>query len=269
MFKPFALKNPLQFPGGRAPGFDPTHPAASNWSRQFCISTIPIAGDFVDIATATAGAVQSINGITTIIGPAIQNLSGSTNTFSRFTVSSFTPSKFLAAQIVIYTTIPGANYQISLGLGGASNRYAMLLAGSTGRFGSYDSNGTGQSTFVPTANVPYFMATSWNGGTTVNVFVLNLSTGATFTQAVANTGNFGTPTSYTIGSLGGNHAWEGSLAALMFNPNIFLSLSQLRAWAADPWSFWYPPALEEIISLSITPITAAPPTFVLMPQIQL
>jgi hypothetical protein len=44
-------------------------------------------------------------------------------------------------------------------------------------------------------------------------------------------------------------------------------MATLLAWAADPWSFWYPPEVEQLIDFSLPSTFVPPPVFILMPQI--
>jgi hypothetical protein len=50
------------------------------------------------------------------------------------------------------------------------------------------------------------------------------------------------------------------MAAAMYS-TVFPSMATLLAWAADPWSFWYPPEVEQLIDFSLSSPPPPPPPF--------
>jgi hypothetical protein len=92
---------------------------------------------------------------------------------------------------------------------------------------------------VPTVGVPYFAAVSAQSGLQ-NAILVDLTTGRTYTGIAATTmGSYANGAVFPVGSGGGWSAGTAYIAAAMMGSG-FLTLPQLRAWAADPWAFWYP-----------------------------
>ena len=98
------------------------------------------------------------------------------------------------------------------------------------------------------ANVPYFAAVSANAST-ANYLLLRLDNGTLLTgtsggaASTAPNGTFVVGNDFSAGD--GSTAFQTAAMA----SGVFLSMPALVAWAADPWSFWYPPGDDGLVSL--------------------
>ena len=276
--------NRYSFPGG-SPALNPS----------FMGPTIPAMavvglsnGGMIDLTSGAAGVkTGTITGtLDSQIGPAsVINTSASYYTFSNKPAGSITASGtgggVTFACICKFITISG-NYN---GLFGNSS------TNPSGSFNVYLLNGQfmidqgGIQTIVspgPTlvAGVPYFIAlTIFNAY--VQGVVVDLSTGKT--QAIPATALFNgilnTNGSYRVGSTPINNAYPilANVAAMMYSLQP-ITPAQLTAWAKAPWDYWYPPAMQSILSIikvtsvqylqslgwtttsAITPLKAVSPT---------
>lgn len=104
-----------------------------------------------------------------------------------------------------------------------------------------NSGNTSSTTIFLTAGTPYFIAASVKGFSNINFIALNLLTGSVQTQAVATANVINAGTSLTIGNFNATQSrgWTQPIAAVMAS-SVYLSMSQLLQWTADPWAFWYP-----------------------------
>lgn len=223
-------RNPLAFPAGRKPGFDPTHPAAAGCR----FSGIATANGFISLLNAAIGvqtgaSTFSIDGA---LGPSV-----TTATSSYLTVTL--PGTFAAAtqgtMAAIYrptsstdswafNSVGGLN-----GVGYSSTAFQVLIG-----------NGSTTGSIVAVSGAPYFVVASWINASTLLFVVTNLSNGEIATQTTTTTRTNGSAdTGITIGNRTSGSRNVSGLAAVAYT-NVFLSLTQLLAWAADPWSFWYP-----------------------------
>jgi hypothetical protein len=117
----------------------------------------------------------------------------------------------------------------------------ILIAAGTGASAVFQVQGsaTFNTTIPVVANTPYFFAASVSPSLT-NILVLNIATGLISTATSTTTQTFSTTNgNYYLGIDAYGSFCLGPIAALMYAPS-FMSMSQLRAWAADPWAFWYP-----------------------------
>lgn len=118
------------------------------------------------------------------------------------------------------------------------------------------------SSFTLSLNIPYFIAASVKSASTVNFVATNLVTGQIFSSATS-TGT-GLSTLQTTQNIGadwggagtGTHFADAYIATAMFAPS-FTWMQALLMWAADPWSFWYPPRREAFVGKA-----AAAPSFI-------
>jgi hypothetical protein len=111
---------------------------------------------------------------------------------------------------------------------------------------------------LPAANAlvtgrPYFVAFSWTNAAAISYVIVPLDTGGWVSGTMANStaapsGSF----LYVGNNSAKSAAFTGPVAAVMLS-YAYLSLRQLEAWAIDPWSFWYPPGVEQIIGFAMAP----------------
>lgn len=242
-------RNPLAFPGG-APGFDPMHPAARGISLGHGFSGVASTGGFqsllnglpATIAGTPSAAILSSIGSCTYMGAL------STNKLSFAGQSTATDVNATLAVVVMLSSLATASgfFETS----GTNAGWRIVARSSTGTFGM-TAGGVSDfnSNITLSINVPYFVVASTKGGTSgtvVNYLVKNLLTGSVYTN-VSTTGN---PTasngSYLIGTDGVGEYLRGYIAAAMFAPT-FIALPILLAWAARPWDFWYPSAVQTVL----------------------
>jgi hypothetical protein len=271
MFTPFKLKNPFAYPGERLPGFDPTHPAALPGPSGIGVwkFVIPAGANMIDLLTGSRGTIGSAPGssVDGLIGPVFTNTASGRASFT----TPPTPTQCTQAFIGMYTTNVGT---LQTAVGTSTTGNGFLIGNRNTNFGGFIGSSGFLSNITISVGVPYFcIASAINSGVTasINCTVVNLRTGQIFQANVApaSNSNIGASAAMTFGDSGaGGQGWNGKLAAGMMSLN-FLSLAQQKTWAADPWSFWYPPVVEEIIELSLAPFISVgpPPVFVLMPQI--
>lgn len=256
--------SPFAFPGG-APGFDSSHPAAQSISIGHGFSGIAKNGGFVNLLSGTRGV--NSNGPTSAligtIGPSL-DYSGSTMSTAFAGQSSVVDGVATIAGIFQLDSI-GLAVQSIFCSSSASSTGVLLSINSTGllTISVPGRNGSLNTTPLLSAGVPYFVAASMVAvtGGAANIVVVNLATGQV--QSVVTTMNtlasLPAPNgTYFVGQRGaGSSALIGKLATVMFAPQ-FTSMAQLMAWAADPWSFWYPAkvylsSLLNVPGISLTP----------------
>lgn len=243
MAVPFVLPraSPFAFPGTR-PGFSPNHPATAG---------ITVFHGFSGISTSVPnGFINLFNGKKNtggaLTGQKILNPIGPAGTFSTTSNLSYTGQ---TAGVVDASITLGAIFLVSSGSG---QQYIFSTSGTNAawRFGRNASGnlflvagGVVQiDSTIPIANtsVPYFTAVSSSASANkTNFLLLNLNNGALITQTTTSASPTATNGLYFVGTAFDNNALVGNLAAVMFSP-IYLAMSQLLMWSADPWSFWYP-----------------------------
>jgi hypothetical protein len=233
-------RNPLAFPG-RAPGFDPSHPASTN----VILSAIARADSAAftnllnGIASTTTGTISSrIDSI----GPAVScTTTLSAAVFNSVTLQSAPAGMTFAAIFMVATVSDFLNMLFTDGNNalqiGVTNYSKVSLYTTT----IYDG-------LQYSYNVPYFLAISITSGAAV--FVLkNLSTGSVISNTLTSV-TMPTGIGNGINLVGrvsyGPQYLNGIMAAAMYSEE-HLSLQQLLAWAADPWSFWYPATVENLL----------------------
>jgi len=244
-----AIRDPLVFPAGRAPGFDPTHPLAAG----ALFSAIPAGNDFVSLTNGKAGTiagapVASINGF---IGPAVSFTASSqkvsfsgqpTTNFSSFTIAGF-----------FVSNSPGSGYQTIFQNSTTHTGYCVQFNSGSAALAFTVQNKNTYSGPTLSANIPYFFIVSAQLGGSVNFVVVNLNTGAVLTKtvsgvsstAVAPNGTYYVGTDWAADYLNG-------LAGPVMCSNAFFSPSQLLAIVADPWPFWYPQDFLEALLVGST-----------------
>jgi hypothetical protein len=239
----------LWFPGGN-PSFDPSHLAAraASGGDHFILSAVASGSgiNFLLAPTVVTPLSPTILGSPTgiidpTIGPAVKFGAGSS--YSWGYSQAFSALTETTAVIFVPNVL------------NANHKYLMQFGATT--VGTYDSGANQLSIFnalgiagffsgLPVvAGVPYFAIWS-TGPTATNVLLLRLNTGSIVTAVGAG---------LTLGSQQGTTTNIGSdqygddclcsIAAVACVP-AFLGLAQMRQWAADPWSFWYPAPINAI-----------------------
>lgn len=235
MGKPF---NPLGYPAGCAPGFDPSHPLAE--SGVVRISAIAMGGNVISLlnglpASPVSGPAYSADG----------NM-GLTTTYSAANARSTYPSANVndttLTVAAIFTQFTTGAFGVILSNATGVNGFEFLANSSS--ILQINLRGSAGTTFTTTisANVPYFVAISATLGLS-NLVLVNLLTGVTKVEAsgfgatVAPTGSL-----FTVGNRGGGGLVLNGKIACVMQSTAYLNQQQLVAAAMDPWSFWYPQA---------------------------
>jgi len=254
-------RNQLAYPGGRNPGFDPAHIAAGGSTRWSAVATGNAFINLLNGKPTTVSGTEAAN--MTRIGPAV---SGSTtaagNTIANPTTT--TPAALTLAAIIIPTVSSGANYLVSTSSSGTYGGNTLELVALVLKL--YAANTTLVSSGLPalSLNVPYFVAVSCNPTIGLaNFIVANLATGQIHAASVAQTTAFSAYTALGVigGTTLGNSRYGSQVACAMVS-EAYLSPGQLLAWAQNPWDFWYPPTVENLIFTSfkggsLSPVTGA------------
>lgn len=246
-------RNKLDYPGNLlAPAFDPTHVAA-----QKCrFSGFARGNSFVNIFNNQVGS--RVGSPTTVprgeIGTALFTTSASN--YVQFSgMSTVADPNCTLAAIITPTANSGSYIYNSSGPNGVG-----LGINSSGAV-IFDIPGVGTSTFTTTLTlgVPYFVVASQNGpaGNLTNLLVMRLDTGKVTTEVHAGSATQLAPNgTYNIAQAGSNPA-NGYLACAMYS-GVLLSITQMRKWAEDPWSFWYPTyLLDELLTPDQPGVVAA------------
>lgn len=217
------------------PGLDRSHPAAVG---TICASVVPVATGFVNLVNGQFGANSTwTNTYDKYLGNCIA-IPGSTNTHQGINAipgrsSSYGTHTF--AMLVRFDAPGGYDGGIS-----RTGSLAFQIDNAGGWFCRCGS--VYITTIKPTAGESYFGICSMDVSTNkCNVLEMNLATGTirfeTGSPGVAYS-NQSAGTTVTL-SDSGTTGLNGALAAAM-HMDSFLTESQMRQWAADPWSFWYP-----------------------------
>lgn len=255
-------RNPLAFPGGRNPGFDPAHIASANLRY----SAIAAGKNCLQIAPTLATGTTSVGGniINGTIGPVLNT----TGTFQSATLPGSTPAvadtAITLAAIAMFTSATG-NQACVLASTGTSNTAAFFLnvIATTGvfsfsGFSTSPSNSFGVNIGTLSVNVPYFLVGSISvasGILSINGLLVNLLSGEVKSLIGTRTVNAFIPSGvFQVMNNGNNPSWQ--LAASMCSAT-FLSLPQLLQWAKSPWDFWYPPTVENLLFSSLRASIAA------------
>ena len=237
-----APRNQLAFPVGRAPGFDPMHIAAAGMSSGNALSAVTTVNrGMVNLLTGKPLTIVGSPNTQVIspLGPSsLINTSGQEYTAS---ILSSTPTAVTEAAIIMLVAYNASGYQFIVA---GNNNSAMLYAteGINNQHVGIFLGGTNFTTFASQLNVPYFVACSVAPSKQIAFVIVNLLNGSLFTQTITGVnlpaGNGGT---IAVANDPGSTAdiLNGYVAAAMYSTN-YVSSNALRAWAADPWAFWYP-----------------------------
>ncbi len=226
-------RGPFSYPGTK-PGFDQSHPAAA----QCLFSGVAADGpNVINLLTGRQGTKTGATPVnkTLISGRGIDfsggndnvNFAFPTTTFSVATMAAiFTLTGSSANAALVFATNAANSYGIQIG---ASNATIQAVIGATA------------ATVVtsPVSGVPYFVVVS-NNGSPFNAVAVRLDNGILTTAATTTASPSAGDGSLYVGNRGtATRQLFGAVHALSFS-NCLLTPTQLRQWAADPWSFWYP-----------------------------
>ena len=238
-------RNPLAYPAGIAPAFDPNHVGAAGGVCRF--SAVPFWGNAVDILRGQPGVPTLISpAVKNLLGPAIDNSNAgsdagtifaghSTNNDTVATLAGFIYWTTNGSPAIMFTSSSTALAGASLCTGAGALPAQLFLQVNNGTIRIV------MPSFTFVANRSYFVAISFNAAN-VNFVTTDLVTGKIETGTAAFSGTLTAPNgTYSIGGAAGlsARATNGFLGPIMFS-TAFLSLPALRQWAADPWSFWFP-----------------------------
>lgn len=247
--------NPLVYPVGR-PGFDPSHPASNGAQPKRYFIGYPSNGTYVSTQDGSAvGAVTPFaTGKITAFGPAILINTGGADKIAITGLDATTvpPGVTYAAFVQWNAFTGGAQYQ-TLMAGSGSQIFGLNLTAKLNLFVSSDN----AATFGPALNTPYFVCVSASSAG-LNLVMTNLLTGQVFSQAKTGVAVGASNGSLFIGnSSAGTQPTDGLIGNVAYLPT-YLSMPQVLAWAADPWSFWYPPAMQQAMFSGLKTPSAGP-----------
>ena len=243
---PVRFNNPLAYPNGIRPGFNQAHPAAGKIVRYSGVATGATMVNLLNARRATASGTiaAAMDGR---IGPAIG--ASTSSSFLSMPGINETPLAVTFGAIVTPTgTSPTFGFMFNNDSAANTGFYIgaltpKLLVSNTAII---------VASFNLTAGTPFFIAVSFNNAT-VNFVGVNLVNGQSFTTHGSNATPIAATTGaqYGIGGTGAaNQSMVANLAAVMYSINNFLSDRQLLAWAQNPWDFWYPPTLRNVLSMA-------------------
>ena len=238
-------RNPLAFPAGVSPGYNPNHPASSNRLR---FSGVVNNGNFVNLLTGKVGVLTNSSGYTHfnhgLLGPALRTIG-----FFQQPTSVFEPYAIAANEDVTMAAFmqgdqASGDTALFSNNGGANNGFGHALMWSGGQVKLVMQGvifvGPSGNNFLPEGTTG-FLAMSWTKiFNLVNCVSINLATGVIITE-VMGTGGFG-----SLGGTGGascfgfgSNTIKGSVGPMMWSAR-YMQMSDLVAWASNPWAFWYP-----------------------------
>lgn len=271
--------NPFIYPGGRLPGFDPSHVVLKNSLTWQGFSGVQSGANFVNLLTGKpgtrTGAPTAV--INSVIGPTTFFGGGGNTDQASWTAPQFTETKATIACIYC----PQAT--------ASTSRYLFNTAGDNIARGTTLSLHNGGGTSLDLANfaggtvcglnlggrttgIPYFAVLSviWGAGGSnglANGLLMRLDTGQITTNAVTGVGQ---PSgsgeamqgNYLLGNIEtSTFACVAQIAAIMYAPS-FINLGTMQQWAADPWSFWYPPALQSTMFSGLATVAGGGSSFI-------
>jgi hypothetical protein len=225
------LGPPLWLP----PRFDPTHIASLNC--QF--SGVSCGTGFVNLLKGGGSSSLSgspTNSISGVIG-CTTYYSGSSDASNFTNFNSNNVASMTGAAIFLRTSNPSNNAYFI----GASGLQGFLSGGTNTLGVELNNSGPYFSTFTTSLNVPYFVVASATTGSVINFLALNLLSGQIQTQSITaeTVAVESSGLGYVGNKTGGARPATAYVAATMMG-GVYLSPTDLLAWAQDPWSFWYP-----------------------------
>lgn len=227
--------NPLAYPAGYAPGYNPSHIAAGG--TRF--SGISVPGNFLNILSGKVGTLSGTPtwAVKSYVGPVTYFTSSSAS----FTGQSTANDEACTIGTIVYpinqnnscvfsSSGDNAGWRTIHGGFGAIN-YQLVAGGVAVTINTGD--------LVPGEYSPWFLATSAGLSTSCYV-VKNLANGKTrFAESTGPGSTLASNGTYMVGANTFGQNYYGGIAAVMFSGR-YNSLQSLLQWAADPWSFWYP-----------------------------
>ena len=180
----FDQRNLLAFPVGRAPGFDPTHPASyANAASVVCLGT----NTFVSLLTGAplvTGGSPPVKQLT--IGPAL-DFSTNSSRYAAVNTDEFypNPTQYTFAAILQLSGLPSSQCGI---ITSADSNLGLRMLSSGVVFGLHGANN--EASFSLAANIPYFVAYSSSnnssGTNRYSIVAVNLQTGQVYTTTGAD-----------------------------------------------------------------------------------
>lgn len=245
----------LAYPAGLKAGFNASHIAVQGQVTGRIFSAIAHNRNMVSLLRGlpgTLGATAITFGMDGIAGPTAVFTDNSTSCSSSFSGhSTGTDAVCTMAYIGVFPSTPTGTQVLASS--SASNRMSMGVIS-----GFYDVDVgaafTDVSSGIPVLiGAPFFLCCSLRTGAS-NFVLVNLATGkvSTGTSATAFTNNT-TDGIFQIGANSQNNSSNVNLSAVMYSPKS-MNMSQLLAWSADPWSFWYPPRRVLALASAVTGI---------------
>ena len=231
------FRNPLAFPCGVAPGFDPAHPASFNNFFSF----VDNGSGFVGINPA--GTISNGHGGT--ITNIIDSINGPSVKFATAYQSFPIPNVSVGSTMTLACIFNVTGFTSGTFVFSTSNNFGPGYYNNNAFFPTNSNYFTGSSLLGFSG--PCFMALSGSNNGIQNGIILSLKTGKFVTFSATNSGFVSSSTGSTlyIGAQNSSFAnyLPGSVSAVMASGSL-LSMQQLLSWASDPWSFWYPEANE-------------------------
>jgi hypothetical protein len=223
----------LAYPAGTRPSVDPKHIA----SAGLRFSGVAQGANFLSLTQGRLGtrAGSPSFAIDGVIGPAFNAIA--TTDASSFSGQSTANDATVTLAVILRFNALGATQTI-LGTSSANNGWRIYAtAGSTLAFvaGGVAVQDSGISI---SAGVPYLFIVSINASV-ANYLVRNLHTGKVVTASSASASPAAPNGTYLIGTNSFSECANAKIAAVMISAR-YMSLWQMRQWAADPWLFWYP-----------------------------
>ena len=243
-------RNPLSWPAGRMAGINTRHPAIDKAPLLF--SSVWSGTGHIDLTNWQAGTIY---GTIFQLQPKIDNILGPVGEGTTTTGATgfYGSSALYSSSTIAILFYPLSASGVPAGLAatsGSSGGVGLLTHNSTLQWASGGTHNdlTG---ITLTAHAPYLVIASQLGTTSVTALVKNLATGQ------VQIGTYSGPTAATAGdgniligySPGQSINSNAGIAAVAILGGA-LSTAEMQAWAADPWSFWYPPSAIEQMMLA-------------------
>lgn len=238
------IRDTLAYPVGIAPGVNPGHPMGAG----LLLSAVASGGTMIRLDKAELPVLNSTapTAITDRnLGPATQFVVGNTRLdYGVARSGSLTEVYIACAAIFTLTSVPSIGYVCNTANDGSGHGLQI----NTGALTFRKNGGLVPTIITPVAGVPYFViASKFNNSPNgvVNWVVRRLDTGAIVSgsTAAADAGAAANVSSKVcIGErVAASTCMPMKLAAVALSyPGRLLSIRELEAAAADPWSFWYP-----------------------------
>ena len=229
-------RNPLAFPAGRAPGRDSNHLC----SGGALFSAVTLGTTVYDLIANQSAAIPGTPtfGISAGLGPYVKPNGTNYPNFSGRSTAVL-PNVTIAG-ICLWTAV-GTVFGTGAGVGGGG--YGIRAIASSHFMLTYNNNiHYSDPSLIISLNAPYFFFASLNTSTgMLNYVVRNLATGVALSAQVtgATTVASASNGTYAFGNDGSNNGGTAQVAAIYVSSQSF-SMQHGLAWAADPWSFWYP-----------------------------